>query len=155
MFVFYFRVCEAVKDFYCGQFKDRWIVRTDSSAVNVLAALLVERNGELKVVVLTTGTTKNKECSYSLNKSNANDLADKCTWGVCDGHAESVCYCLVSLYLVTEIHRYSKNHEKSILECRIWLYIKRRYKITFFHYTSSLRFHGKRRTSLFIMESTL
>ena len=70
----------------------------------------------MKVVVLTTGTIKKKECSYSLNKSSANDFADECTWGVCDGHAESVCYRLVSLYLVTEIHRYSKSRENSILE---------------------------------------
>ena len=132
MFVFYFRVCEAVKDFYCGQFKDRWIVRTDSSTVNVLAAFLVERNDELKVVVLTTGTTKKKECSYSLNKSNANDFADEYTWGVCDGHAESVCYRLVSLYLVTEIHRHSKNPEKSILERGFGYTLKKGIKFHFF-----------------------
>ena len=114
MFVFYFRVCKAVSDFYCGQFKDRWKVRTDSSHVNVVAALLVERNGELKVVVLATGTIKKKVCSY---KSNVDGLDDECVLGVCDGHAESVCYRLASLYLVNEIHRHDKNPANSILEC--------------------------------------
>ena len=69
-------------------------------------------NGDLKVVVLTAGTTKKGECSYFLN----NDSVDECTWGLCDGHAESVCYRLASFYLITEMHRYNKNRETSILE---------------------------------------
>ena len=132
MFVFYFRVCKAVSDFYCGQFKDRWQVRTDSTPVNVVAALLVERNGELKVVVLATGTTKKKVCSYSLNKGNVDGFVDECTWGVCDGHAESVCYRLASLYLVKEIHGYWKNPANSILECKFGYTLKEGIKFHFF-----------------------
>ena len=132
MFVFYFRVCNAVSEFYCGQFKDRWINKTDRSTVRALAALLVERHGELKVAVLTTGTVKKKECSYSLNKSNADDLADEYTWGVCDGHAESVCLRLASLYLITEIHNYSKNPVKSILERGFGYTLKKGIKFHFF-----------------------
>lgn len=49
MFAFYFRIYKAVSDFDCGQLKDRSKVRTDSSPVNGSAALLVERNGKLKV----------------------------------------------------------------------------------------------------------
>ena len=133
MFVFYFRVCKAVKDFYCGQFKDRWQVRTDSSPVNVVAALLVEKKGgELKVVVLSTGTIKKRECSYSLNKGNADGFIDECTWGVCDGHAESVCYRLASLYLVTEIHKCGKDPDNSILECKFGYALKEGIKFHFF-----------------------
>ena len=69
-------------------------------------------DGDLKVVVLTAGTNKREECSYTLNKGSA----DECAWGLCDGHAESVCYRLASFYLITEMHRYNKNRETSILE---------------------------------------
>ena len=130
--MFYFRVCRAVSNFYCGQFKDRWKVETDSSPINVVSALLVERCSELKVVVLTTGITKKKDCSYFMNKCDADDDLDECTWGVCDGHAESVCYRLASFYLVTEIHKYSKDPEKSILACRLGFALKEGIKFHFF-----------------------
>ena len=107
------------------------MVRTDSSTINVVSALLVEKRDELKVVVLTTGTTKKKECSYFMNKCNADDL-DECTWGVCDGHAESVCYRLASFYLVTEIQNYGRNPKKSILECRFGFALKKDVKFHFF-----------------------
>ena len=94
------------------QFKDRWKARANTNIINVLAALLLEEHDELKVVVFAAGTTKKKECSYSLDKGNA----DEYTWGLCDGHAESVCYRLASLYLSNEIHRHNKNRERSILE---------------------------------------
>ena len=129
--MFHDRVCTAVSDFYCGQFKDRWMVKTDSSTINVVSALLIEKRGELKVVVLTTGTTKKKECSYFMNKCDAEDL-DECTWGVCDGHAESVCYRLASFYLVTEIQKYGENPKKSILESKFGFALKKDIKFHFF-----------------------
>ena len=107
------------------------MIRTDSSSVNVVSALLVEKRGELKVVVLTTGTTKKKECSYFMSKCNAEYL-DECMWGVCDGHAESVCYRLASFYLVTEIQNYGKNPKKSILECKFGFALKKDIKFHFF-----------------------
>ena len=111
---FVFRICEAVSEFYWGQFKDRWKVRTKSSTINVIAALLIEKRDEKKpkVVVFSTGTTMKKECSYSLNEGNSNEY----TWGLCDGHAESICYRLASFYLINEICKHNDNSVNSILE---------------------------------------
>ena len=103
------------------QFMDQWKSKTDSSAINNLAALLVERDDDLKVVVLTVGTTKKRECSYSLHKGDV----DECMWGLCDGHAESACYRLASLYLITETHRYNKNPKASILEFKLGYALKK------------------------------
>ena len=113
-YFFNFRICEAVSEFYWGQFKDRWKVRTKSSTINVIAALLIERPNEKKpkVVVLATGTTMKKECSYFLNKESANEYM----WGLCDGHAESICYRLASFYLINEICKHNENSVTSILE---------------------------------------
>ena len=36
-------------------------------------------------------------------------------WGLCDGHAEAVCYCLASVYLLTEIYKFNDG-EDSIFE---------------------------------------
>ena len=83
-----------------------------SSPINSLAALLVERNGVMKVAVLTTGKTKKRECSYSLNIGSA----DECMWGYCDGHAVSICYRFASFYLITEMHRHEKDPKSSILK---------------------------------------
>ena len=88
------------------------MVETKHSSISSLAALLVERDGEMKVVILTTGTKIKRECSYSSN----NTSADECMWDHCDGHAVSVCYRLSSLYLITEMYRYEKNQVTSILE---------------------------------------
>ena len=114
LFSICFRICKAVSDFCLGQFEDRWKARTKSSTINVIAALLVEKPGEKmpKVVVLATGTTMKRECSYSLNKGDANEYM----WGLCDGHAESVCYRLASFYLINEIHKHNEKSGNSILE---------------------------------------
>ena len=45
-----------------------------------------------------------------------NGSGDECMWGHCDGHAVSLCYRFASFYLITEMHRYRKNHLMSILE---------------------------------------
>ena len=66
----------------------------------------------MKVVVFTAGATVKGECSYSMN----NGSYDECMWGHCDGHAVSLCYRFASFYLITEMHRYRKNHLMSILE---------------------------------------
>ena len=124
-----FRVCEAVSDYYWGQFVDRWKCKTDSSTINSLAALLVERDDTMKVVVFTAGTTKKRVCSYALN----NGSADECIWGHCDGHAVSVCYRFASFYLITEMHRHKKNPLMSILDIQPGGYeLKKGIEIHFF-----------------------
>ena len=118
-----------MSEYYRGQFVDRWKCETDSSTINGLAALLVERDGEMKVVVLTAGTTKKGECSYSIN----NGSADECMWGHCDGHAVSLCYRFASFYLITEMHKYKKNRVMSILEIQQGGYeLKEGIKLHFF-----------------------
>ena len=104
----------------------------------------------LKVVVLSTGTIKKKECSYYLNKSNANGLADECAWGVCDGHAESVCYRLASLYLVNEIHSYGKNSENpnSILQRGFGFTLKQDIRFHFFTTQPPCGFMAKKQRHL-------
>ena len=70
---------------------------------------MVERDDTMKVVVFAAGTTKNGECSYD-------GSVDESMWGHCDGHAVSVCYRFASFYLITEMNRYKKNPEMSILK---------------------------------------
>ena len=101
------------------QFMDQWKSKTDCSTINNLAALLVERGDELKVVILTVGTIKKRECSYTLYKGDV----DECMWGLCDGHAESECYRLASLYLITEMYRCCKTPVSSILEFKPFGYV--------------------------------
>ena len=127
--IFHYRICEIVSEYYQNEFLEEWKFKTDSTTINVLAALLVEKPDVMKVVVLTAGNTKKGECSYSTNSGNAEEY----TWGLCDGHAESVCYRLASLYLITEMHRYKKSPEKSILEIKIGGYsLKNSIKFHFF-----------------------
>ena len=134
---FSFRICEAVSEFYNGQFKEKWKNRTDSGVIKVLSALLMERRHEMNVVVLAAGTNKKKECSYFLNKGDP----DEYTWGLCDGHAPSVCYRLASLYLLTEIHKQyiydhqnpkKKSKSKSILEINCGYALRPHIKFHFF-----------------------
>ena len=101
-----------MSEYYRGQFVDRWKCKTDCSTISGLAALLVERDGEMKVVVFTAGVPMKRECSYSINKGSY----DECMWGHCDGHAVSLCYRFASFYLITEMHRCRKNSPMSILE---------------------------------------
>ena len=70
---------------------------------------MVERDDTMKVVVFAAGTTKKGECSYD-------GSVDESMWGHCDGHAVSVCYRFASFYLITEMNRYKKNPEMSILK---------------------------------------
>lgn len=112
MYIFHFRICEIVSQYYQKKFLEGWRINTDSKTINVLAALLVEKHGQINVVVLAAGNTKKGECSYS----SSNGSTDEYTWGLCDGHAESVCYRLANLYLITEMQRYNNNSETSILK---------------------------------------
>ena len=84
-----------------------WIHETNHSPINNLAALLVERDGEMRVVVLTAGITQKRECSYSLSNASVHE----CLWGHCDGHAVAVCYRFAYLYLITEMYTYKKKSE--------------------------------------------
>ena len=54
----YFRICDAVHEYYMEQFVDRWKKDTkqESSTITVIAALLVEKSNKFKVVILTAGT---------------------------------------------------------------------------------------------------
>ena len=70
-----------------------------SNTMSVIAALLVERDGDFSVVVLTAGTKIKTECTFVRS-----DIGES-TWGLCDGHAEAVCYRLASIYLLTEIYK--------------------------------------------------
>ena len=102
-----------MSEYYRGQFIERWKCKTDYSITKDLAALLVERDGEMKVVVFTTGTTKKEQCSpYSIN----NGSADECMWGHCDGHAVSLCYRFASFISLLKC-----TSTKRILSC---LYLK-------------------------------
>ena len=85
------------------RFVDRWKKKTrhESSTITVIAALLIERNNRFSVVVLTAGTRIKHECSYFMRKSDT----DESTWGLCDGHAEAVCYRLAGVYLLTELYK--------------------------------------------------
>ena len=128
----YFRVCEAVSEYYSGQFVDRWKFRTNSSTINNLAALLFEKDDAMKVVVFTAGASKKGKCSYSINNGRPGD-ADECMWGHCDGHAVSVCYRFANFFLITEMQRYKKDPQTSILEAKIGGYeLKKGIKLHFF-----------------------
>ena len=98
--------------YYSGRFVNKWMCETKSDTIDSLAALLIERDDEMRVVVLTTGTTHKRECSYLLN----NGSIDECMWGQCDAHPESLCYRFAIFYLITEMHRYQKDTNKSILK---------------------------------------
>ena len=89
----------------------------------------MERKDEVNVVVLAAGTTKKKKCSYFLNKGNPDQK--EYTWGLCDGHAPSVCYRLASLYLLTQIHKLCEN-QKSILNINCGYALKKGIKFHFF-----------------------
>ena len=69
--------------------------------IKVVAALLVEKRSKMRVVALTAGTKHKMECSYFVKKDDDHESS----WGLCDGHAEAVCYRLASVYLMTEIYK--------------------------------------------------
>ena len=82
-----------------SQWKEK--TRQESSTIKVIAALLMEKKNKMKVVVLTAGTKVKTECSYYTRKSP--DDVEEAWWGICDGHAEAVCYRLANLYFMTEL----------------------------------------------------
>ena len=104
------------------QFVDCWKKKTkqEQSTIRVVAALLVEKNNKFTVVVLTVGTNIKCECSYFPKKGSFNEES---YWGLCDGHAEALCYRMAGVYLVTEIYKlfdkqdsiFVKNEEGYIL----------------------------------------
>ena len=109
-----FRICSAVSEYYQRQFVHQWKEKTKchsqgSNTMSVIAALLVERDGDFSVVVLTAGTKIKTECTFL--RGNVGES----TWGLCDGHAEAVCYRLASIYLLTEIYKTHKGKD-SIFE---------------------------------------
>ena len=94
------------------QWKEK--TRQESSTIKVIAALLMEKkNKKMKVVVLTAGTKVKTECSYFIEKGQ--DEVKEALWGICDGHAEAVCYRLANLYFLTELCKLHQG-ESSIFE---------------------------------------
>ena len=110
-----FRICNAVSEYYQKQFVHHWKEKTrgrshqGSNTMSVIAALLIERGGDFNVVLLTAGTKIKTECTFV--QGNIRES----TWGLCDGHAEAVCYRLASIYFLTEIYKTHK-HKESIFE---------------------------------------
>lgn len=106
-------ICKAVSEYYMGQFVEHWKTKTkqECGKIKVVAALIVEKKNKMKVVVLSAGTKHKKECSYFVNRDNVKESS----WGLCDGHAEAVCYRFASVYLMTEIYRLNDD-EDSIFE---------------------------------------
>ena len=95
-----------------SQWKEK--TRQESSTIKVIAALLMEKkSNKMKVVVLTAGTKVKTECSYYMKKNQ--DCAKETLWGICDGHAEAVCYRLANLYFLTELCKLHRD-EDSIFE---------------------------------------
>ena len=101
-----------VSEYYNGLFVSQWGQTENFKPISSLAALVLERDGEMTVVVLTTGTAKKTVCSYFLN----NRSADECMWDHCDGHAVAVCYRFAIFYLISEMYRHTKNDQVSILK---------------------------------------
>lgn len=116
MFTFLYRICDAVSKYYKGKFISHWKEKTkrESSTINNLAALLVEKGNKMKVVILTAGSKVKTECSYLLKRGQ--DDARESVWGICDGHATAVCYRLVNFYFLTEIYKLNDNSDKGIFE---------------------------------------
>ena len=102
------RICEAVSEYYIHQFTKHWKTMTNQECgkIKVVAALLVEKRNKMRVVALTAGTKHKTECSYFIKRDNDTDDDDlESSYGLCDGHAEAVCYRLASVYLMTEIYK--------------------------------------------------
>ena len=101
-----------VSEHYNGPFVSQWGKTENFRPISSLAALVLERDGEMAVVVLTTGTTKKTVCSYFLS----NRSADECMWDHCDGHAVGVCFRFAIFYLISEMYRHTKDDQMSILK---------------------------------------
>ena len=111
---------------YKGRFICQWKGERNLNTINSLAALLVEKKDEMKVVVLTNGTTKKKVCSYD-------EAPDECIWGYCDGHAVSMCYRYAVSYLITQMHKHENDPHASILKIQNGGYeLKKDIKLHFF-----------------------
>ena len=111
-FDFHYSICDVVSEHYNGPFVSQWKDKENPGLISSLAALVLERGGDMKVVVLTTGTAKKKVCSYF----SSNGSADECMWDHCDGHAVAVCYRFAVYYLITQMYKYSKDCGESILK---------------------------------------
>ena len=110
-----FRICSAVSEYYQKQFVHHWKEKTrgrsqGSNTMSVVAALVIERGGDFNIVLLAAGTKVKPECTFV----QGGDIGES-TWGLCDGHAEAVCYRLASIYFLTEIYKTHK-HKESIFE---------------------------------------
>ena len=81
------------------------MTKQECGKIKVIAALLVEKKNKMRVVALTAGTKHKKECSYFMKKDDVDADDHESSWGLCDGHAEAVCYRLASVYLMTEIYK--------------------------------------------------
>jgi len=105
-----------VSKYYKGKFISHWKSKTkrESSTINNLAALLVEKKSKMKVVVLTAGSRVKTECSYVMKKGQGD--AKESVWGICDGHATAVCYRLANFYFLTEIYKLHDDGDKGIFE---------------------------------------
>ena len=101
------RICNAVSEYYLNQFVAHWKAKTkqECGKIKVIAALLIEKGNKIKVVALTAGTKHKTECSYFVKRDNIDADDHESSWGLCDGHAEAVCYRLASVYLMTEIYK--------------------------------------------------
>ena len=102
-----YRICDAVSEYYVHQFLKHWKTMTNQECgkIKVVAALLVEKKNKMRVVALTAGTKHKTECSYFVKKDDVDANDHESSWGLCDGHAEAVCYRLASVYLMTEIYK--------------------------------------------------
>ena len=112
----FFRICDAVSKYYKGQFISHWKSKTkrESSTINNLAALVVEKESKMKVVILTAGSRVKTECSYFMKRGKGD--ARESVWGICDGHATAVCYRLVNFYFLTEIYKLRDDGDEGIFE---------------------------------------
>ena len=111
------RICKAVSEYYIYQFLKHWKTMTNQECgkIKVVAALLVEKRNKMKVVALTAGTKHKTECSYFVKRDSGTDDDLESSYGLCDGHAEAVCYRLASVYLMTEIYKLNDG-ENSIFQ---------------------------------------
>ena len=105
LFYCIYRICTAVSKYYVGEFIPHWMVNTaqECKRITTIAALLVEKKDKMRIAVFCTGAKHKTECSYYI-KSDSIDG----NLGLCDGHAESVCYHMASFYLMSEM---SKLHQ--------------------------------------------
>ena len=121
-----------MSQYYEKQFIKEWKESTkqEKRPITVVAALLVERKEKLKVVLLTAGTRIKHECSYFTKTNDDTDIEP--FWGLCDGHAEAVCYRLASFYLMNEIYKQNDGVDSILEKQSKGCYLKDGIKLHFF-----------------------